>query len=66
MAKKKPMSEEERKAKKRECERRRRERIKQSVEATEELRKLKHSIHLKAKEDKICERIKSKGPTSYS
>lgn len=49
MAKKKPMSKEERLKKKRDCEKRRRERIKQSAEATEALKKQKHEIYVRLK-----------------
>lgn len=44
--------------KKRECEKRRRERIKQSPEATEELKKLKHEIYLRLKEQGKVKSIK--------
>ncbi|XP_054259321.1 regulator of nonsense transcripts 3B-like [Macrosteles quadrilineatus] len=49
MAKKKPMSNEERLRRKKECEKRRRERIKLSAEATEALKKQKHDIYVRLK-----------------
>lgn len=50
MPKKKPDSREERLRKKRECEKRRRERLKQSPEQLQKLKDLKHKIYIKAKE----------------
>lgn len=49
MAKKKPMSKEERLKRKKEYERRRRERIKMNPELTEALKKQKHEIYLRLK-----------------
>lgn len=49
MPKKKGMTNEERLKKKRECEQRRRERIKQNAEQTEALKKKKHEIYIRLK-----------------
>lgn len=59
---KKVMSREERLKKKRECEKRRRERIKNDTVATEALKKLKHDIYVKAKESGRVKMISELNP----